>query len=1033
MALANYSDLLLRDGESSSPGEPSVAKKWSFSTHYDTPEAFALDYYRHQGWEPHQAAAIVGNLSHESAGMNPEAMETGGKGYGLAQWTASDRIRGLMAHARAKGETRPGFLTQLEYVQKELDENPDFGAESLRAAKDVDEATKVFSAKYERPGIPRMESRLQRARKIAGDLISPSEAGAAEIPVAGDPSISASKIQPVLDANKEKNFVQRIMNPEKYPTIDLGDGSVGTHLMSSAEFGNKNVVFPLIVQDPQTGQLTKFDDFRQAADYAKKTGEYIPFNTREEAEWFGKNYKDIWGKDWRVEGGKVIRGTPARAAEIPKAEGGEKPSANYADMLLRDAGGGVQDKPQLKPRLTIQAGDSIKPTEPKGREGAPDSGTVVKAGIAQDKLTKLKIYAAARFPEEGESAVRRYWMDRDGNIEYIDDDHIIRRESPGSLKETLADATGSIPRFVGGVAGGAIGARLPIPGAAPTLAMVGSGLGAIAEQFVGETLGDKPKTPMQRAGAFAEGAAEAGVGELVGYGGVKLINRLKRPSGVIAERLQVDYPIINQVEAQRAIDLGREFGIQLNQAEIYNSPTLLNILHQASKTPGPAAEKLRIFNDQVRIPQVNAAIERELNSISPEASVFEAGKKASQASTDALESLKGQRLGSADPYYKRAKTSTQSVDMVPVLSEIERRFGEALPNGTRRPGIERLRQLFVESQGVKLPDGTVKVIEKPITDVKRLIEARKEIDNLFKGEQDRAIRNSIESDKTEIKKILTQQMEGASPEFATGRRIWKEKSETIDDFLYGITGKNPNKKYKKTILGTIEALEGENVAKAPQILFGADSSPEAVALAKKYIQGSDPDAWDAIVRATLQQRLEAVPFGSPSTYGIRFRNKVLPNVRQEAMLKTAMEPDQFKHFEDLLEVLQIANRSVYTNSQTAFMLAGKEAVELEAGGGLAKAMRLPSVITPGGWMRRADLISQIRTPGYLDKITTALYDPAMMNEVTKIKKLGPGAARSVRAVTLMAAIAGGDQIDEDLSGSKEFYPYGKPNVVGEKK
>jgi hypothetical protein len=437
---------------------------------------------------------------------------------------------------------------------------------------------------------------------------------------------------------------------------------------------------------------------------------------------------------------------------------------------------------------------------------------------------------------------------------------------------------------------------------------------------------------------------------------------------------------------------------------------------------------LKILNEQVRIPQVQTAIERELNAISPEASVFEAGKKASQAASDSLATLEGQRLGAATPYYQAAKSSGEPVDMVPVISEIEKRLGETLPNGTRRPGIERIRKLLVEEQTVKLPDGTEEVVERPVTDVKRLIEARKEIDNLFKGEQDRAIRNSIESDKVEIKKILTQQMEAASPEFATGRRIWQEKSETIDDFLYGITGKNPNKNHKKTILGTIEALEGERVAKAPQILFGADSSPEAVGLAKKYIQGADPDAWDAVVRATLQQRLEAVPFGDPSTYGVRFRNRVMPNVRQEAMLKKAMEPDQFSHFSDMLDVLQIASRSIYTNSQTAFLLAGREAVEQEAGGVTAKVMRLPNAFTPGGWSRRADLLEQIRTPGYMLKVVDALYDPAAMNELTKIKKLGPSSERSLRIMAFLGVISGSNQLSDVLSGSKEFYPYGKPSL-----
>jgi len=102
----------------------------------------------------------------------------------------------------------------------------------------------------------------------------------------------------ILNKHKDKNFVQRIMKPdaEMNPLLDeyAGPGTHGTHLMSSGELPNgKGFAYPEIIQT-QGGNLQRLGR-REAMDYAVKTGEYIEFDTPQEAEWFGKNYKKVWG------------------------------------------------------------------------------------------------------------------------------------------------------------------------------------------------------------------------------------------------------------------------------------------------------------------------------------------------------------------------------------------------------------------------------------------------------------------------------------------------------------------------------------------------------------------------------------------------------------------------------------------------------------------------------------------------------------------------------------------------------------------
>lgn len=112
----------------------------------------AYNYYLEKGLAPHIAAGIVGNLSHESAGMQTDIKEKGntGNGRGLAQWDVRDRWKGL--HEWAKNQNRDPYnlYTQLDYVLIE----PGEGAKVLKAMEKTstpEEASYVFGKTYERP------------------------------------------------------------------------------------------------------------------------------------------------------------------------------------------------------------------------------------------------------------------------------------------------------------------------------------------------------------------------------------------------------------------------------------------------------------------------------------------------------------------------------------------------------------------------------------------------------------------------------------------------------------------------------------------------------------------------------------------------------------------------------------------------------------------------------------------------------------------------------------------------------------------
>lgn len=116
----------------------------------------AMDFFINKGLSVHAAAGIVGNLIHESGGLNTTAQGDYNQktkkytAYGLAQWRL-DRKTGLINFAKSRGKDPSDFETQLEWVWKELNTGYKKTLNGLLASTNVREATKIFMDTYERP------------------------------------------------------------------------------------------------------------------------------------------------------------------------------------------------------------------------------------------------------------------------------------------------------------------------------------------------------------------------------------------------------------------------------------------------------------------------------------------------------------------------------------------------------------------------------------------------------------------------------------------------------------------------------------------------------------------------------------------------------------------------------------------------------------------------------------------------------------------------------------------------------------------
>jgi hypothetical protein len=106
-----------------------------------------------------------------------------------------------------------------------------------------------------------------------------------------------AKVFEVLQANQEKDFVKRILDPRNSPFIENEDGSITTHKMATAEADGAHYVFPTVMRDEE-GELRSYhsdDDKWAAFKEAIKRGEAIKFESKKDADWFERNWKTVWG------------------------------------------------------------------------------------------------------------------------------------------------------------------------------------------------------------------------------------------------------------------------------------------------------------------------------------------------------------------------------------------------------------------------------------------------------------------------------------------------------------------------------------------------------------------------------------------------------------------------------------------------------------------------------------------------------------------------------------------------------------------
>jgi MYXO-CTERM domain-containing protein len=155
-----------------------------------TNDQAAFDYFLGKGLTNFQAAGIVGNLDQES-GVDPTAVQAGGPGRGIAQWSVggrwdTDANDNATWYASTQGQNVLSLQLQLDFIWYELTTFPGYGLAALQASTNVTDATVAFQNQFEGCGACNQSQRVAYAQNVLATYGNDAvDGGGSPLPDAG--------------------------------------------------------------------------------------------------------------------------------------------------------------------------------------------------------------------------------------------------------------------------------------------------------------------------------------------------------------------------------------------------------------------------------------------------------------------------------------------------------------------------------------------------------------------------------------------------------------------------------------------------------------------------------------------------------------------------------------------------------------------------------------------------------------------------------------------------------------------------------
>ena len=530
--------------------------------------------------------------------------------------------------------------------------------------------------------------------------------------------------------------------------------------------------------------------------------------------------------------------------------------------------------------------------------------------LATDPKARIRWYAEqSGMPED------RFSVGKDGRIAYqADDGKSYYAEAPSRLPRSFGEAGQQAMRGLGpaipavtGTTAGVLtapmlaGGPLGMAGSMGLTGLAGAGGEALRQGIANQVMG-QDFSPKQMA---IEGG-QAALGQGIGGGLTRLANR----------NAAVD---INRYDKNAVANLrakAQTHGVDLTPAESTGLPSLAARQKALGNLPA-SADTMQEFYEK-RAGQVGDAVNRTLRGISPEDSAEAAGKQGVEAAAKAIKNARAERAAVAGPKYAFVNDPAVRVPQAAFQPIADDKFLADQIKAVKGSTLNDMAS--VADDALPVLDQVKKNIDDMISVAKRAGEGNKV--RLLQGKLDK----------------LLGAVDEQFPAYKEARAAFAGESPAVDAL-------------EKGIVGIVSKLKDPQAKEAATRLFNPTSSgPRAAQVARDAIEKADPAAWQAIKRAYLEDAWSKAQTqtlqGEALNAGAKFRKALFGDLKQTAILKQVLSPDEFRGLSDLSDVLQAAGRVKPIGSDTAWNEAMKAEMKAEMKPWQAKvidAFRLPSM------------------------------------------------------------------------------------------
>jgi hypothetical protein len=647
---------------------------------------------------------------------------------------------------------------------------------------------------------------------------------------------------------------------------------------------------------------------------------------------------------------------------------------------------------------------TTKPETKFTGEGGPGGSFIshVKSGYVDDPVTKVKIYAADRFPDMGETERLSRYRIRKGEIQYKNFDdkwysEDTQNDAPMFHKKAIkwAAEMSTDPKVILGTAGQILFG--PLGGAS------WAGAGEGIRKMVGSKVFDEPQTATGNALDISAATALGGVGSLPGRASIGSINAAgKTLGGVPARRVAtaMETRELQNIDFKKAVELRNHikdrFGVDLWDAQTTESRRLLDKINLYGDMPG-TADMIQIAK-RAQDEQVHTAFKNFLNDIAPAVDDYTAGKELSGAANEVIQKEINKRVSISKPIYDEAFKvgNNQNVknqvlmDLESHMQAIDDAMTKWAPTSPEYRKLEQFKKLWYKEDGSLQNDFVV------------LDRNKKSVDSLLTpSASDAPIDTEVKKEIRNIKNNILSDMDKANPKYAEARASWADTQEAFDEVATA------------TRLSRIADLEGDAVVNASRNLFQkVGNSPELMSKAKKQIESVNPEVFQKALRIHIEDifdsSTQSTDMMGAKVFGNFFRKTIGDNKESE-ILKAAMGPS-FKNLEEMADVMRRASLIGRRESTTAARL--KSMGEEEWYG---KSKFLAAATRPLMTYQRlvGDKLNEMMSESAKKRLVEAMLNPDVGDALRKVKVLGPGTEEGIKAFsTFLSLVIGGQYAPE---------------------